>query len=75
MTLFGNSLFDFNVHAAAVLPRVERLEFSDFPGLASNGCVRQPVRFGMGFARPPEMPGHGLDPCPDAFQEFSRPES
>lgn len=69
--IFGNSMFEFNVHAAVALPGVDRLEFSD---LAWNRLMRQPVRFENGFGLAPTRPGHGLGPASEALKEFSRPE-
>jgi L-alanine-DL-glutamate epimerase-like enolase superfamily enzyme len=63
--IFGNSIFEMNVHAACALPNVDRLEFS---GLAWNELVDQPVRFEDGFAYPPQAPGHGLELKEDALQ-------
>lgn len=56
--IFGNSMFEMNVHAACALPNVDRLEFSD---LGWNDWLKQPVRFEDGFAYPPTTPGHGLE--------------
>lgn len=68
--VFGNSMFEFNVHAACAMPRVDRLEFSD---LGWNGLMREPIRVERGVAHAPDAPGHGLDPNPDALRAWSRP--
>ena len=69
--IFGNSLFEMNVHAAAALPRVNRIEFSD---LAWNILPEIPVRFENGYALAPAQPGHGLDPNRDMLKRYSKPE-
>lgn len=70
--IFGNSLFEFNVHAAAALPEVDRLEFSN---LAWNDLLQTPVQFESGYGIAPERPGHGLEPSIEALQEYSCPEA
>lgn len=70
--IFGNSLFEMNVHAAAALPRVDRIEFSD---LAWNVLPKVPVRFEGGYALAPAQPGHGLDPEPERLKRYSKPEA
>jgi L-alanine-DL-glutamate epimerase-like enolase superfamily enzyme len=67
---FGNSMFEFNVHAAAAMPNVDRLEFSD---LARNQLMQAPVWFENGIAFAPEVAGHGLVPRREVLEEFSRP--
>jgi L-alanine-DL-glutamate epimerase-like enolase superfamily enzyme len=64
--IFGNSMFEFSVHAACALPNVDRLEFSD---LAWNEFVQQPVKFEKGEAHAPNLPGHGLKPRPEMLKE------
>jgi len=59
--IFGNSMFECNVHFACALPNVDRLEFSD---LAWNELLQSPVKFENGFAIAPNVPGHGLKPKP-----------
>jgi L-alanine-DL-glutamate epimerase-like enolase superfamily enzyme len=68
--VFGNSMFEFNVHAACAMPNVDRLEFSD---LGWNGLMREPIRVEKGVSYAPDVPGHGLDPIPDVLREWSRP--
>ena len=70
--IFGNSMFELSVHAAAALPNVERIEFSD---LAWNLLPRHPVRFENGYAIVPSQPGHGLDPTPEMLERYSHPEA
>ena len=67
--IFGNSMFEINVHAACALPNVDRLEFSN---VAWNGLVREPIRFENGFGIAPTKPGHGLDPNPAMLKEWAR---
>jgi len=67
--IFGNSLFEFGVHAAVACSSTDRLEFSD---LAWNRLPAHPVEFVGGYAVAPSRPGHGLDPSADALQSFSR---
>jgi L-alanine-DL-glutamate epimerase-like enolase superfamily enzyme len=69
--IFGNSMFEFNVHAACALPNVDRLEFSN---LAWNELMREPVKFANGHAIAPEAPGHGLRPNPDVLKQWNREE-
>jgi L-alanine-DL-glutamate epimerase-like enolase superfamily enzyme len=69
--IFGNSVLEMNTHAAAALPHVDRIEFSD---LGWNQLVREPVRYEAGFAIAPDRPGHGLEPDPDRLEEWSRPQ-
>lgn len=70
--IMGNSLFEFNVHAAVAFPNVGRLEFSD---LAWNDLIVNPVHFEDGRAHAPECPGHGLVPNMAVLQEWSQPDS
>jgi L-alanine-DL-glutamate epimerase-like enolase superfamily enzyme len=70
--VFGNSMFELSVHAAAALPRVDRLEFSD---LAWNLFPRSPVRFENGYAVAPPQPGHGLAPRFEMLARYSCPEA
>lgn len=70
--IFGNSMFEMNIHAAAALPRVDRIEFSD---LAWNALPKTPVRFENGYAIAPAQPGHGLDPDPEILERYSKPEA
>jgi L-alanine-DL-glutamate epimerase-like enolase superfamily enzyme len=71
--IFGNSLFEFSVHAAVALPSTDRIEFSD---LAFNRLPAHPVEFVDGYAVAPSRPGHGLDPSIESLRAFSnlRPE-
>lgn len=69
--ILGNSLFEFNVHAAVALPGVDRLEFSD---LAWNDLIQNPVQFKEGCAIAPECHGHGLIPDMAALEECRQPE-
>lgn len=68
--IFGNSLFEINVHAAVALPRVDRIEFSD---LAWNMLPKNPVHFENGYAFAPAQPGHGLDPNLEMLKRYSKP--
>ena len=70
--IFGNSMFEMNIHAAAALPRVDRIEFSD---LAWNVLPKNPVRFENGYALAPAQPGHGLDPNLEMLERYSKPEA
>ena len=70
--VFGNSMFELSVHAAAALPRVDRLEFSD---LAWNLFPRSPVRFENGYAIASSQPGHGLAPHLEMLERYSYPEA
>lgn len=70
--IFGNSMFELSVHAAAALPNVERIEFSD---LAWNLLPRCPVQFENGYALVPSQPGHGLDPDPEMLDRYSHAEA
>ena len=70
--VFGNSMFELSVHAAAALPRVDRLEFSD---LAWNLFPRSPVRFENGYAIAPSQLGHGLVPHLEMLERYSCPEA
>ena len=65
--IYGNSLFEMNVHPACGLPRTDRIEFSD---LAWNDLLEQPVRFEGGYAYAPEVPGHGLVLREEALREY-----
>ncbi len=65
--IYGNSLFEMNVHPACGLPGTDRIEFSD---IAWNALLEQPVRFEDGFAYAPEIPGHGLVIRDEALLEF-----
>jgi L-alanine-DL-glutamate epimerase-like enolase superfamily enzyme len=69
--IFGNSLFEFAVHAAVAAPSTDRIEFSD---LAWNRLPAHPVEFLNGYAIAPSRPGHGLDPSIDGLGTFSRPQ-
>ena len=68
--IFGNSPFELSVHAAAALPSVDRLEFSD---LGWNLLPSSPIRFENGYAIAPSQPGIGLEPDPEKLRQFSRP--
>jgi L-alanine-DL-glutamate epimerase-like enolase superfamily enzyme len=70
--IFGNSLFELNVHAAVALPRVDRIEFS---GLAWNLLPENPVQFEGGYAIAPSRCGHGLDPHPEKLKTYSKPRA
>lgn len=70
--IFGNSLFEFNVHAAVALPNVDRMEFSM---LGWNDLIREPVRFEDSCGIAPEVPGHGLVPKAELLEEWSRAEA
>lgn len=70
--IFGNSLFEINVHAACALSGVDRLEFSD---LAWNKLVKEPVRFKDGFALAPTLPGHGLELRDEALADYRQPDA
>jgi L-alanine-DL-glutamate epimerase-like enolase superfamily enzyme len=69
--IFGNSMFEMNVHPALALPQVDRVEFSD---LAWNLLPRTPIRFEEGFALAPTEPGHGLAPRSEILEQWSHPE-
>ena len=69
--IFGNSMFELNVHPALALPKVDRMEFSD---LAWNLMPIAPVRFEKGYGLAPEGPGHGLAPKPEILEEWNHPE-
>jgi L-alanine-DL-glutamate epimerase-like enolase superfamily enzyme len=69
--IFGNSLFELNVHPALALPLVDRMEFSN---LAWNLLPKNPVRFEDGFALAPTAPGHGLAPKLELLEQWSHPE-
>lgn len=69
--IFGNSMFELNVHPALALPQVDRLEFSD---LAWNLLPKTPIRFQEGFALAPTEPGHGLAPKSELLEQWSHPE-
>ena len=70
--ILGNSLFEMGVHAAAALPFVDRIEFSD---LNWNLLPEHPVQFENGYAIAPSRPGHGLDPNAEWLERLSRPEA
>ena len=57
--IFGNSMFELNVHPALALPHVDRIEFSD---LAWNLLPKTPIRFEEGFALAPTEPAL-TSPC------------
>lgn len=65
--IYGNSIFEYNVHSACGLAGTDRLEFSD---LAWNDLLETPVRVEQGYAWAPDVPGHGLVIRPEALQEF-----
>ena len=65
--IYGNSLFEMNIHPACGLPGTDRIEFSD---IAWNDLLEQPVRFEDGYAYAPEVPGHGLVIRDEALQEY-----
>ena len=67
--IVGNTLFEYGIHAAVAFDGVDRFEFSD---LAWNDALQDPVRFEDGAALPPQQPGLGLDPLPDALAELAR---
>jgi len=69
--IFGNSMFELNVHPALALPKVDRLEFSD---LAWNLMPITPVRFEDGYGWAPKGPGHGLDPRPEILEQWNHPQ-
>lgn len=69
--IFGNSMFELNVHPALALPLVDRVEFSD---LAWNLLPKTPIQFEEGFALAPTEPGHGLAPKPELLDQWSHPE-
>jgi hypothetical protein len=69
--IFGNSMFELNVHPALALPQVDRMEFSD---LAWNLMPKNPIRFEEGFALAPTESGHGLAPRPELLEQWSYPE-
>jgi L-alanine-DL-glutamate epimerase-like enolase superfamily enzyme len=68
--VFGNSMFEFNVHFACAFAGVDRLEFSD---LAWNRLLIEPVRFESGMAIAPSVPGHGLAPDPEMLERWNQP--
>lgn len=68
--IFGNSMFEFNVHLACAFPRAERLEFSD---LAWNQLLQEPVGVEGGYAFPSARPGHGLEPDPAMLERWACP--
>jgi len=67
--IFGNSIFEFSVHAAAAIAETDRIEFSD---LDWNRLPAHPVEFVNGYAIAPSRPGHGLEPSMDALEAFSK---
>jgi L-alanine-DL-glutamate epimerase-like enolase superfamily enzyme len=67
--IVGNTLFEHGAHVAVALDGVDRLEFSN---LAWNDVLRDPVLFDGGALMPPQAPGLGLDPLPDALEAFAR---
>jgi len=69
--IFGNSLFEFSVHAAVAVPSTDRIEFSD---LAWNRLPVHPVEFVNGYAVAPSRSGHGLDPSMESLRAFSSPQ-
>lgn len=70
--IFGNSMFELSVHAATALPNVDRMEFSN---LDWNLIPKSPIRFETGYGIAPALPGHGLDPDPDALIRYSMPDA
>jgi len=66
--VFGNSMFELNVHPALALPKVDRMEFSD---LAWNLMPITPIRFEEGYGIAPEGTGHCLAPKPEILEEWS----
>lgn len=54
-----NSLFEVNVHAAASLPGVARMEFAH---LGWNDLMMTPIKIEEGYATAPDCYGHGLIP-------------
>ncbi len=70
--IFGNSMFELNVHAAVAFPQVDRLEFS---GLDWNLVPQSPVRFENGFGIAPAATGHGLQPNPEMLERYSQPNA
>lgn len=68
--IFGNSMFELNVHFACAFDGVDRLEFSD---LAWNQLLIEPVRFESGMAIAPSVPGHGLTPNPVMLERWKQP--
>jgi L-alanine-DL-glutamate epimerase-like enolase superfamily enzyme len=66
--IFGNSMFELNVHPALALPKVDRMEFSD---LAWNLMPITPVRFEDGYGLAPEGSGHGLAPRPEILEQWN----
>jgi hypothetical protein len=69
--IFGNSMFELNVHPALALPKVDRMEFSD---LAWNLMPITPVRFEDGYGLAPVGPGHGLAPRPEILEQWNHPQ-
>jgi L-alanine-DL-glutamate epimerase-like enolase superfamily enzyme len=68
--IFANSILELSVHAAAAMPHVDRMEFSD---LGWNLLPQNPIRFEDGYGIAPDTPGHGLDPSPEALERFKKP--
>lgn len=64
----GNSMFEINAHLAMAFDRVDRTEYS---GLATNDIIADPVRFSNGMIKAPTGPGHGLEPLPMKLTEHS----
>ena len=69
LTITGcNTLFEVGIHAAAAMPRVERIEFAD---LAWNELPEDPVKIEDGYMIAPSRPGHGFDPKRDMLEALS----
>lgn len=63
-----NSLFEWNIHFALAFAEVDRIEFAD---LGWNRLPKTPVTVKNGRMSAPDKPGHGLEPDPEVFTEWS----
>lgn len=69
--LYGNSMMELNIHAAAAYPATTWIEFSD---IAWNQLIQNPVKIKNGSLELPQGLGYGLEPKMDFIQELRSPE-
>lgn len=63
-----NTLFEWNIHFAQACPQVDRIEFADQEW---NRLPATPVTIRDGNMSAPTSPGHGFDPDPGVFEEWT----
>ena len=63
-----NTLFEWNIHFAQAFSEVDRIEFSDQEW---NRLPSTPVTLKDGKMSAPDKPGHGFDPDPEIFAEWT----